>query len=246
MRPAERRVTTERSGHRRRPRGSIWRALASPDSFGSILVLLLASYLLIVTVDRSWATSALLLIQVAVVALILRVTRARRAVRMVAGAAFVLALVLAATNLFSSKSQPLEGVLFATASLLYLIAPLSILRALILRGEVDRETLLGAIDAYLLIGFFFAFAYRTMGALQAGPFFGASGEGTVAQDLFFSFTTLTTTGYGNLVPAANPGESFAVLEMLIGQLFLVTAVAKIINAWTPKRRLAPPGEAGPA
>ena len=55
------------------------------------------------------------------------------------------------------------------------------------------------------------------------------------QALFFSFTTLTTTGYGNLVPAGNPGQSFAVFEMLIGQLFLVTAVAKVINEWRPAR-----------
>ena len=65
------------------------------------------------------------------------------------------------------------------------------------------------------------------------PFFGSQGRGTLSQDLFFSFTTLTTTGYGNLVPAGNPGQTLAVLEMLIGQLFLVTAVAKVVNAWRP-------------
>ena len=41
--------------------------------------------------------------------------------------------------------------------------------------------------------------------------------------------TLTTTGYGNLVPAGNPGQTFAVTEAIVGQLFLVTAVAKIVN-----------------
>ena len=46
--------------------------------------------------------------------------------------------------------------------------------------------------------------------------------------------TLTTTGYGNLVPAGNPGQSMAVLEALVGQLFLVTAVGKIVTAWRPR------------
>ena len=55
------------------------------------------------------------------------------------------------------------------------------------------------------------------------------------QILFFSFTTLTTTGYGNLVPAANPGQTFAVAEMLIGQLFLITTFGKLVNAWRPAR-----------
>jgi hypothetical protein len=47
------------------------------------------------------------------------------------------------------------------------------------------------------------------------------------------FTTLVTTGYGNLVLAANPGQTFAVLEMLTGQLFLVTAVATVVSTWRP-------------
>ncbi len=101
---------------------------------------------------------------------------------------------------------------------------------------MDQETVLGAVSAYLLIGMFFAFVYRAAAANEATAFFGAQGNGTFAQDLFFSFTTLTTTGYGNLVPAENPGQSFALAEMLIGQLFLVTAVAKVINSYQPARR----------
>jgi hypothetical protein len=46
------------------------------------------------------------------------------------------------------------------------------------------------------------------------------------------------------VPAANPGQTFAVMEMLIGQLFLITAVAKVINAWRPARWRAADGMSG--
>ena len=51
--------------------------------------------------------------------------------------------------------------------------------------------------------------------------------------LFFSYTTLTTTGYGNLVPAGTVGQSVAVLEMLLGQIFLVTLVAGLVSLWRP-------------
>jgi hypothetical protein len=81
----------------------------------------------------------------------------------------------------------------------------------------------------------FGFAYRFLGVVQSSAYFGANGDGKIPQDLFFSFTTLTTTGYGNLVPAGNPGQTIAVAEMLIGQLFLVIAVAKVINSYTPLR-----------
>jgi hypothetical protein len=119
------------------------------------------------------------------------------------------------------------------------VAPVSIVRHIGYRRQVDQETMLGALAAYLLIGMAFAFMYRFLGSAQGGPFFGAGGEGTISQDLFFSFVTLTTTGYGNLVPANNPGQSLAVLEALAGQLFLVTAVAKVVTAWRPRRWQGP-------
>jgi len=130
---------------------------------------------------------------------------------------------------------------------LYFFAPFSIVRNLGQRREVDQETVLGAIAAYLLIGIFFAFAYRSVAELQGGPFFGANGDGTMSDQLFFSFVTLSTTGYGNLVPAKNPGQTMAVAEAVFGQLFLVVAVAKVISAWQPKRireegRQSPPDE----
>ena len=117
---------------------------------------------------------------------------------------------------------------------LYLAAPGAIVRHLLRRRTIDAETVMGAIAAYLMTGMFFAFLYRAIGIVQTHPpFFGPQGPGTFSQDLFFSFTTLTTTGYGDLTPAGNPGQSFAVLEMLIGQLFLITAVGKVVSSWRP-------------
>jgi hypothetical protein len=53
---------------------------------------------------------------------------------------------------------------------------------------------------------FFAFAYKAASEFGSVPFFGPAGHGTLSQDLVFSFVTLTIVGYGNLVPAANPGR----------------------------------------
>jgi hypothetical protein len=74
--------------------------------------------------------------------------------------------------------------------------------------------------------------------------FGDAGDPALPQALFFSFVTMTTTGYGDLVPAANPAQSFAVLEALIGQLFLVTAVAKAVENWRPRAWRRAVGESG--
>ena len=178
--------------------------------------------------------SLVLFVQIATIWVTLQASQSRRRVREVTSGLLVVSAIVAVLNLFISRDLA-DGVMAVVSGLLYVAAPVIIIRRLVLRRTVDTETLLGAIAAYLMAGMAFAFDYGALAALQAGPFFGSEGEGSFSQDLFFSFTTLTTTGYGNLVPDANPGQTFAVLEMLIGQLFLVTAVARVVSAWQPRQ-----------
>jgi hypothetical protein len=218
----------------RRPRRLI-EAFYSPNSYGLVLLLILLTYGVSITFSEGQAVSIVVAVQLATTWVVLRVSEARRRLQMIAGVFAVLSALAVILNLIIPDQVENRGLMAVVSGLLYLGAPFSIIRHLVLRRTVDRETVLGAVSAYLMIGMFFAFAYRALGDIQAGPFFGTS-DGTFPQDLFFSFTTLTTTGYGNLIPAGNPGQSFAVLEMLIGQLFLVTAVAKAVSAWQPRRR----------
>jgi ion channel len=205
----------------------------STDSYGLVLLLIVATYILAASVQQRWGASLLVLAQIGTVWLALHTSRARPGLRLAVNVLFVLAAAGALGVLFVDRVDLLPE-LFVAGSLLYFVAPISIVRHIGFRAVVDEETMLGALAAYLLIGMAFGFAYRAVGGIQAGPFFGAQGDGTVSQDLFFSFVTLTTTGYGNLVPVANPGQSMAVLEALLGQLFLVTAVAKIVTVWRPR------------
>ena len=219
---------------RARRRRRLMQAFSSPDSYGLVLLLILVTYGLSAGQAASWTESLVLAVQITTVWVTLRASRARRSVRALADVALAMAAVAAVANLFFHDQ--IHGAIVASwvSCLLYLIAPVSIIRHLVVRRVVDGETVLGAIAAYLMAGMFFAFLYHALGSTQTHlPFFGSQGRGTLSQDLFFSFTTLTTTGYGNLVPTGNPGQTFAVLEMLIGQLFLVTAVAKVVSAWRP-------------
>jgi hypothetical protein len=220
--------------------GRRWRrllqSLASPDSYGLVLVLILVTYAVSVTTTNagSWAASVVVGVQIATVWVTLRASRAHRSARALAHVALAVAAAAAIVNLFARHEIHGAIVVPWVSCLLYLIAPLSIARHLVLRRVIDSETLMGAIAAYAMVGMFFAFLYHAS-AVSRGtpPFFGSGGQGTFPQDLFFSFTTLTTTGYGDLVPAGNPGQTFAVAEMLIGQLFLVTAVGKVVSSWRP-------------
>ena len=185
--------------------------------------------------------SLVLGVQIGTVWLTLHAARAPRPVRLWASIALVAVAALAVVEAFVVVPGKTLALAFAASGLLYLIAPIFVVRDIGSRRDVDRETMLGAIAGYLLVGMFFAFVYRAIGILQPAPFFGAAGPGDTAQVLFFSFVTLTTTGYGNLVPASNPGQTMAVVEAVLGQLFLVTAVAKVVTAWRPRGWSTPVG-----
>ncbi len=224
---------------RRTPFRDLGRRFRRADSYGLVLLLIVISYGLTATFSetaRVSGASIVLVVQVATVWFALRTSRARRSVRLFADVLLAIAAMIAVGAVVLTEGNDPSLLVLACSALLYLIAPSSVMRDLITRPKVDAETFLGAIAAYLLLGMFFAYAYRVMAALQDTPFFGSAGTGTGSQTLFFSFTTLTTTGYGNYVPTQSMGQSFAVLEMLIGQIFLATAIAKVITSWTPKRR----------
>jgi hypothetical protein len=226
-----------------RRRTPIW----SRDSYGPLMLLIATTYVIGTVANHRWTISLLLFAQIGTVWFALRISRAHTSLRVLAAMIFVLALVAGGWNLFDHGST-LIGLVFFAGSTLYLVAPVSILGDLGRRLHVDRELMLGALATYLMLGMAFAFAYRCLAALQSAPFYGAQGDGTLADSLFYSFVTLTTTGYGDLVPAGNPGRTLAVLEALLGQLFLVTAVAKVVNVWSPKGwrdKFHSPGMASP-
>ncbi|RAK36768.1 ion channel [Actinoplanes lutulentus] len=194
--------------------------------------MILVTYVLALSAENRWMVTLLLFAQTLTVWQVLRIAGARRGFRIAAALVFLLALIAAGLNLLAHAS-PLVGWTFSAASALYLLAPVPIVRHLGRRERVDRQTLLGALAAYLLIGMSFGFAYECLAVLQPGPLFGSEGDPGLADALFFSFVTMTTTGYGDFVPDGNPAQSLAVLEALVGQLFLVTAVAKVVDNWRP-------------
>jgi hypothetical protein len=88
----------------------------------------------------------------------------------------------------------------------------------------------------------FASWFGAIGFFVSGPFF-ADGQPLNASNVqYFSFTTLTTLGYGDFTAAGNLGRALAVLEAISGQVFLATLVARLVSAYGTSRRQRPPGE----
>jgi hypothetical protein len=109
----------------------------------------------------------------------------------------------------------------------------AVLRRVVTAPEVGSRTILGALSVYTVLGILFTFLYGVIDRLQGGPFFEGHPHPSSSDFLFFSYTTLTTTGYGNLVPGGQPGRLVSGIEMMAGQIFLVTLVAGLVSLWRP-------------
>jgi hypothetical protein len=96
---------------------------------------------------------------------------------------------------------------------------------------VTLQAVAGALTTYLLLGLLFALVVRVLVGIAPHRYFEqASSTGvTQSQEIYFSFTTLTTTGYGDLTPALSVGRALSVLEMLIGQIYLVTVIGLLVG-----------------
>ena len=95
---------------------------------------------------------------------------------------------------------------------------------------VSADTICGALSAYILIGVAFSFAFALVDVFEPGSFEGLrEGVGKGYQRyLGYSFVTLTTLGYGNVVPLTSRAEAIAVAEAVVGQVYLTVLVARLV------------------
>lgn len=129
-----------------------------------------------------------------------------------------------------------------TSGLLLAIAPgaiaLGVVRGLRARGHTTIQAVLGVICLYLLIGMVCAFLYGTIDNLSGAAVFANGVSASTSNCLYFSFTTLTTVGYGDVLTRSNLGHTIAVTEALVGQIYLVTVVALLVSDLGARRARA--------
>src|SRR6266536_3307155 len=97
------------------------------------------------------------------------------------------------------------------------------------QGEANVRAVTGAICVYVLIGIVFVFLYGALAELGSGDFFAQGTDGTRSLRLYFSFVTLATLGYGDYTAAGELGRTLAIIEALVGQLYLVTVIAILVS-----------------
>jgi hypothetical protein len=140
-----------------------------------------------------------------------------------------------------------EGAAELWKALMLLMTVVVVVRRVLAKPTVTIQSLYGAISAYLIVGLMFAAFYAAIQRLEQESDFFANSQPTNTQTLqYFSFTTLTTLGYGDFTAANSGGRSIAVLEAMTGQIFLATLVARLVTAYQrPTPRMQPEDGDGP-
>jgi Ion channel len=234
-----------RAGHARHP-GS---GLGQPRRrYGVLLLLLIVNYLLSAFRSGAWVDSVQIVLFVTVAILTLRASRVRLLTRLTIGVALV-GSAIAASLALSRISEIGDGIANLWTGLVLLLTALIIVERVIKTGTVTLQSIYGAVSAYLILGLMFAAFYSAMFHFGGDKFFAGGRPGTTQTFQYFSFTTLTTLGYGDFTAAQSSGQAVAVIEAITGQVFLATLVARLVASFRAPQQVAretlrPPQRAG--
>ncbi|HEY7146611.1 MAG TPA: potassium channel family protein [Streptosporangiaceae bacterium] len=213
--------------------------------YGLLLMLLLLTYLLSAFTTGAWVSLIqVVLFSVAAIVTLGGTGAQHRHIRLITG--FVLGVTVIMAGLALSRvSQIGEGIANIWAALVLLVTVVLIVRNVLTMGAVTLQSIFGAVSAYLILGLMFAACYSAVSHLGGGDFFAGGRAGNTQTFQYFSFTTLTTLGYGDYTAARSGGQALAVIEALSGQVFLATLVARLVASFRSGMREPPPGSGPP-
>jgi len=215
--------------------------LRTADSYGLLLTLLLIDYVIFASTQGT-QTSVVVRISLLVLTLLLALHTSRVHARVVRIAWWSAGVAVAATLAYAISGDTVTlSIVLVIAVLLLLGTPVVIVRRVLGHDIVTTETVLGALCAYLLIGLLFASLFIAVNAIGTVPFATPASQNKAPDLLYLSFVTLTTVGFGDVVAAHDFGRTLVVLEALIGQIFLVTLVARLVSMFGNARRASDSG-----
>jgi hypothetical protein len=206
--------------------------------YPAVLLLMLAcAVFLIAAPDTSGTRAAGITIEGVALVLAVATSKARESVRL--RRALVIGVVmLGAVTLIAVGTAP-RWLTAIVAVVVTAAVPIVLVRGLLRLLRVSGVTfnaVAGSLAIYLSTGLVFAWVIGFVAQAGTGPYFAQHPSSTVGDKIYFSFTTLTTTGFGDFTPATPLGHALAVIEMLTGQLYLVTVIGLLIGNFAARGR----------
>jgi hypothetical protein len=125
------------------------------------------------------------------------------------------------------ESDNVRLAMWALFAVFFLISIVVLIGRIASRRIVTADTIKGGLSVYFLIGIFFNLVYLII--LQVDPLAFANVKNAGSDCFYFSFVTLTTLGYGDIVPVSAYAKSLAILEAFIGQTYLAVFIAQLVG-----------------
>ncbi len=213
-------------------------AVLGRDSYGLLFVLLMVDYVTLTVVNSGSWGGLLRTVPVALTVLLaIHTSDGHRGMLRFAQVVAVISVVVGTVQAVTGIPKA-AAVDFLLVALLLLVSPLVILRRILPKETVDLETLFAAVDVYIMIGLIFGTIFIALAHIEPGtkPFLAQPGFHPSSDYIYLSFVTLTTVGFGDLTPYTEVARSVVVLEALIGQIFLVTLVARLVALYSTENR----------
>ena len=119
-----------------------------------------------------------------------------------------------------------------------LVAIMFTMKQVALSNEISANRIVGAICLYLLLGVIWAMAYTLLDLFSPGSFAGFAAmndQGWDSEWLYFSFVTMTTLGYGDILPVSAMARGLAYMQAVVGQFYIAVLVAGLVSAYVSKR-----------
>jgi Ion channel len=199
--------------------------------YAAVLALIFAVVvLLIVSPDGRWSRAVAFAMVAAALIVAVSTSRAPSAVRhrrATIGSAVCALFTLGILTGVVSRDTTL-----VVSTIVTLAVPVTLTRGVLRLVREEGATLqavAGGLAIYLLVGLGFASAIGFVAAVGPSDYFAQGTNGSASQHVYYSFTTLTTTGFGDLTAAHRVGRALAVIEMLVGQIYLVTIIGILIG-----------------
>jgi hypothetical protein len=207
-------------------------------AFSCLLVGLLVAYALIIGTSGRLLASGIRILALAVVLLAaLRIRHVSRGRTDAVGVIAVAAVLMIAVAGVFAGGELLAVLTAATTIVLVAVTCGLVVRSLVVDAQVDLATVLGVLCIYLLIALVFSSVHELGGAFMSGYFEGSRRPPTAGDCLYFSVTTITTVGIGDISPGTDLARMVTVLEALVGQLYIVyivSVVAAVVGGWRPR------------
>ena len=114
------------------------------------------------------------------------------------------------------------------AGLFFAVATIIIIRHLVNQKEITVDLIWGAVCGYFLLGFMWGDIFSLLETLQPGSFNLGEGVPDIDSLIYFSFVTLATLGYGDIVTLTKQAQSLAIIETIMGQMYLAVNIAALV------------------